>query len=59
MLLFDLCRSGEYTPDLFAAEQSAVAERVMGVMEAINTRWGKARCPRQLPPRPTGACGGS
>ncbi len=41
VLLLDLRRRGEYTPDLFAAEQSGAAERVMGVMDKINARWGR------------------
>lgn len=41
VLLLDLRRRGEYTPDLFASEQSVAAERVMGVMDRINARWGR------------------
>lgn len=40
VLLLDLRQPGEYTPDLFAAQQPAAVERVMGVMDAINARWG-------------------
>ncbi|MNC65232.1 DNA polymerase V subunit UmuC [compost metagenome] len=53
MLLLDLRRRGEYTPDLFAAEQSAAAERVMGVMDAINARWGRGTLhPASVPTAP-------
>ncbi len=41
VLLLDLRRCGEYTPDLFTAEQSAAAERVMEVMDKINAKWGR------------------
>ncbi|MDT4794045.1 Protein UmuC [compost metagenome] len=41
VLLLDLRRRGEFTDDLFATTQSAASERVMGVMDAINDRWGR------------------
>lgn len=40
MLLLELCRD-EYTPDLFAPEQSAKTERLMSSLDAINSRWGR------------------
>jgi len=53
VLLLDLRRRGEYTPDLFAAEQSAGAERVMGVMDAINAKWGRGTMrPASVPTAP-------
>ncbi|MBD1555157.1 Y-family DNA polymerase [Pseudomonas typographi] len=41
VMLLDLCQRGEYTDDLFAVSQPAAAERVMGVLDAINERWGR------------------
>ena len=41
VLLMDLCQRGEYTDDLFAQTQSAASERVMGVLDAINAKWGR------------------
>ncbi len=41
VLLLDLCQRGEYTDDLFAASQPVAVERVMGVLDAINGRWGR------------------
>jgi DNA polymerase V len=41
VLLVNLCQKGEYTEDLFAASQPEASERVMGVLDAINTRWGR------------------
>ena len=37
----DLCQRGEYTDDLFAETQPAASERVMGVLDAINAKWGR------------------
>lgn len=41
VLLVSLCQKGEYTEDLFAISQPAAAEKVMGVLDAINGRWGR------------------
>lgn len=52
VLLLDLCQHGQYTDDLFAERPPAAAQRLMGVLDAINARWGPgtlhtARIPRQ------------
>ncbi|MBV2132227.1 translesion error-prone DNA polymerase V subunit UmuC [Pseudomonas sp. MAP12] len=53
VLLLDLRRRGEYTPDLFATHPPAAAERVMGVMDAINARWGRGTMrPASVPTAP-------
>lgn len=41
VLLLDLCRKNEYTPDLFAPQQPARTERLMNTLDAINHRWGQ------------------
>lgn len=41
ILLLDLRQRGEYTDDLFAPVQPAATERVMGVLDTINARWGR------------------
>jgi DNA polymerase V len=41
VLLMDLRQPGEFTDDLFAASQPAAAEKVMGVLDEINGRWGR------------------
>jgi DNA polymerase V len=41
VLLLDLRQPGEYTGDLFAHSQPAVADKVMGVLDEINGRWGR------------------
>ncbi|MFG4112581.1 DUF4113 domain-containing protein, partial [Pseudomonas aeruginosa] len=41
MLLLDLCRKNEYTPDLLAPEQPIRTERLMSTLDAINSRWGR------------------
>nr|WP_268934318.1 DUF4113 domain-containing protein [Pseudomonas proteolytica] len=41
ILLLDLRQRGEFTEDLFVATPPVAAERVMGVMDAINARWGR------------------
>lgn len=41
ILLLDLRQPGEYTDDLFAHSQPAVADKVMGVLDEINGRWGR------------------
>lgn len=41
VLLMDLRQPGEFTDDLFAQSQPVAAERVMGVLDEINQRWGR------------------
>ncbi|RJX74911.1 translesion error-prone DNA polymerase V subunit UmuC [Pseudomonas sp. LS-2] len=41
VLLLDLRQPSEYTDDLFAHSQPAVADKVMGVLDEINGRWGR------------------
>ncbi|MGO4802240.1 translesion error-prone DNA polymerase V subunit UmuC [Pseudomonas sp. W22_MBD1_FP4] len=41
VLLVNLCQKGEYTDDLFSISQPVATEKVMGVMDAINGRWGR------------------
>lgn len=36
----DLRQPGEFTQDLFAESQPQAAEKVMGVLDRINQRWG-------------------
>lgn len=40
VLLLDLCQRGQSTDDLFAERPPATAQRLMGVLDAINARWG-------------------
>ena len=42
VLLMDLRQPGEFTDDLFAHSQPAMADKVMSVLDEINGRWGKA-----------------
>ena len=37
----DLRKPGEFTDDLFAQSQPVEAEKVMGVLDEINGRWGR------------------
>ncbi|MGV8920180.1 MAG: DUF4113 domain-containing protein, partial [Pseudomonas sp.] len=41
VLLLGLCQRTEYTGDLFAQSQSQATEKVMGVLDEINGRWGR------------------
>lgn len=41
ILLMDLRQPGEFTDDLFAQSQPQAAEKVMGVLDEINQRWGR------------------
>jgi DNA polymerase V len=41
VLLLNLCQKGEYTEDLFSISQPETTEKVMGVLDAINGRWGR------------------
>lgn len=39
VLLFELSQRGEFTGDLFAADQPLASEKLMGVLDAVNGRW--------------------
>jgi DNA polymerase V len=41
VLLLDLRQPGEFTDDLFAHSQPAAADKVMEVLDEINSRWGR------------------
>ena len=41
VLLLDLRQPGEFTDDMFAEAQPVEAEKVMGVLDEINGRWGR------------------
>jgi DNA polymerase V len=41
VLLMDLRQPGEFTDDLFARSQPVAVEKVMGVLDDINNRWGR------------------
>lgn len=41
VLLLDLSKRNEITGDLFAAAQPATSEKLMGVLDAVNGRWGR------------------
>lgn len=41
VLLMDLRQPGEFTEDLFAHSQPAMADTLMGVLDEINGRWGR------------------
>lgn len=41
VLLLDLSQRGEITGDLFAASQPVESERLMGVLDSVNARWGR------------------
>lgn len=41
VLLLGLCQKGEFTDDLFAISQPVATEKVMGVLDSINERWGR------------------
>lgn len=41
VLLVNLCQKGEYTEDLFSISQPEATEKVMGVLDAINGKWGR------------------
>lgn len=41
VMLINLCQRGEYTDDLFAVSQPVATERVMDVLDAINSKWGR------------------
>ena len=53
VLLMDLCQRGEYTDDLFTETQTATSERVMGVLDAVNAKWGRNTLrPGRIPTEP-------
>jgi len=53
VLLMDLRQRGEYTDDLFAATRPAASERVMGVLDEINAKWGRGTLrPGRVPTTP-------
>lgn len=53
VLLVDLRQRGEYTDDLFAEAQPAASERLMGVLDQINSRWGRGTLrPGRVPSNP-------
>lgn len=41
VLVVNLCQKGECTDDLFSTSQPVAAEKVMGVLDSINERWGR------------------
>src|SRR3989344_6959009 len=41
VMLMDLRQPGEFTDDLFAHTQPAAADKVMSVLDEINSRWGR------------------
>ncbi|KEZ64780.1 hypothetical protein AAY86_10710 [Pseudomonas amygdali pv. tabaci str. ATCC 11528] len=41
MLLANLCQKGEYTENLFSISQPVATEEIIGVLDAIDGRWGK------------------
>jgi len=41
VLLLNLCQPGEYTGDLFAVAQPSETDKVMKVLDQINSRWGR------------------
>ena len=53
VLLLGLCQRNEYTTDLFAPEQPVRVDRLMGVMDQINSKWGRGTLhPGRLQPSP-------
>lgn len=53
ILLMDLRQRGEFSGDLFAQEQPESSERVMGVLDQINAKWGRGTLrPAQVPSTP-------
>ncbi|MBL4835669.1 MAG: translesion error-prone DNA polymerase V subunit UmuC [Pseudomonas sp.] len=53
IMLLDLRQQGEFTDDLFAETQPAAAEKVMGVLDDINSRWGRGTLrPARVPVAP-------
>ncbi|MEH6801355.1 MAG: translesion error-prone DNA polymerase V subunit UmuC [Halopseudomonas sabulinigri] len=53
IMLLDLRQQGEFTDDLFAEVQPLAAEKVMSVLDEINSRWGKGTLrPARIPVTP-------
>ncbi|WGK60485.1 translesion error-prone DNA polymerase V subunit UmuC [Halopseudomonas sp. SMJS2] len=53
ILLMDLRQRGEFTGDLFAMEQPQSVKQVMGVLDEINSRWGRGTLrPARVPAAP-------
>ena len=53
VLLLGLCQRNEYTTDLFAPEQPVRVDRLMGVLDQINAKWGSGTLhPGRLQPSP-------
>jgi len=53
ILLMDLRQRGEFSGDLFAQEQPESAEKVMGVLDQINAKWGRGTLrPARVPATP-------
>lgn len=53
VLLLDLRQRGEYTDDFFDEVQPAESERMMGVLDQINAKWGRGTIrPGRVPTAP-------
>lgn len=53
ILPLDLRQRGEFTGDLFSMEQPQSVGRVMGVLDEINSRWGRGTLrPARVPVAP-------
>lgn len=53
IMLLDLRQHGEFTDDLFAEVQPIAAEKVMSVLDEINSRWGRGTLrPARVPVTP-------
>lgn len=53
IMLLDLRQQGEFTDDLFAEVQPIAAEKVMSVLDEINSRWGRGTLrPARVPVTP-------
>lgn len=58
VLLMDLRQPGEFSGDLFAQSQSQATEKVMGVLDEINQRWGPGTLRTGgVPAAPNWGCG--
>lgn len=50
ILLMELGQRGEFTGDLFAPEQPESSEKIMGVLDQINAKWGRGTLrPARIP----------
>lgn len=53
ILLWDICRPGEFTDDLFAKAQPFASQKTMQVMDQINAKWGRGTLrPGRVPVAP-------